>query len=90
MATISVSVPDNLKNKIAQNDEVNWSAIARKAFEQKVNEIEFLKKLASKSKLSQKDADELSKTINRNIAKKFRGMWNASCYRCKHSNSYVD
>ena len=74
MATISVSVPDDLKNKITQHDEVNWSAIARKAFEQKVQEVEFLRKLASKSKLSQKDADELSRTINQGMANKFRGM----------------
>lgn len=74
MATISVSVPDSLKDKIARFDEINWSAIARKAFEQKVKEVEFLKKLSLKSRLTQKDANELSRTINRDMARRFRGM----------------
>ncbi len=74
MGTISVSVTDDLKKKMLELDEINWSAIARRAFEEKVNEVEFLKGLASKSKLTEKDAKELSFKINRNIAKKFTGM----------------
>jgi len=74
MATISVSVPDDLKDKILRNNEVNWSAIARSAFEQKVKEVEFLKKLARKSKLTVKDANELSKTINAGMTKRYREL----------------
>ena len=74
MGTLSVSVPDDLRKKMLQLDEINWSAIARKAFEEKVDEIGFLKALASKSRLTKKDADELSQKINKSMAKKFRGM----------------
>ena len=42
MATLSVSVPDELKERIANFDEVNWSAVARKAFEEKIKQIELL------------------------------------------------
>ena len=33
MGTVSVSIPENIKEKMSELDEVNWSAIARKAFE---------------------------------------------------------
>ena len=71
MGTMSVSIPDDLREKISLFDEVNWSAVARKAFEDKVKEIEFLKKIAGKSKLSENDAAELGKKISESMAKKF-------------------
>ena len=74
MATLSVSVPDDLREKMDQLDEINWSAVARKAFEEKVKQIEFLKRLATKSRLTEEDAEKISKKINERMAKKFRGM----------------
>lgn len=74
MGTISVSVDDEMKSRISELDEINWSAVARKAFEEKLREVEILKKIASKSKLTEKDAQELSKKINEGMARKFRSM----------------
>ncbi|MBI2548859.1 hypothetical protein HYW21_05910 [Candidatus Woesearchaeota archaeon] len=74
MGTISVSVDDNLREKIQQFDEVNWSAVARKAFEEKLREIELLRKLAQKSKITEKDAKELAKNMNMSMARRFREM----------------
>lgn len=74
MGTMSVSVEDEMKARMSQLHEINWSAVARKAFEEKLKEVEILKKLASKSKLTAKDAQEISKKINEGMAKKFRSM----------------
>lgn len=71
MPTLSVSVPGELRKKMHQLDEVNWSAVARKAFEDKVSEMLFLKSLAAKSKLTEKDVQELSDKVNRAAAEKF-------------------
>ncbi len=74
MGNLSVSVPDDLREKMDRLDEVNWSAIARKAFEEKLKEIEILKIVAKKSKLTEKDAKAISNKISENMAKKFRSM----------------
>ena len=74
MRTVSVAIPDELKVKMGSLEEVNWSAVARRAFEEKIGEIEFLKKLAQKSKLSEKDAVTISGKISKSMAKKFREM----------------
>ncbi|MBD3203459.1 hypothetical protein GF327_04135 [Candidatus Woesearchaeota archaeon] len=74
MGTMSVSVPDDLRDRMNQLDEVNWSAVARKAFEAKVKEIDILKKISSKSSLSDKDVKEISRKINEKMAKKFRSI----------------
>lgn len=74
MPTISVSVDENIKKRMSKLDEVNWSAVARKAFEDKIKEIELMKKIANKSKLTEKDAKEISDKMNREISKKFRSL----------------
>lgn len=74
MGTISVSVEDKMKSRMAEVEEVNWSAVARKAFEDKLKEIDLFKKIANKSKLTAKDADDISRKISESMAKKFRGM----------------
>ena len=74
MATLSVSVPNDLKDKMNKFEEVNWSAVARKAFEEKVKQVDFLEKLAKKSKLTKEGAREISRKISRSMAEKFKGM----------------
>ena len=74
MGNISVSIPDGLKQKMGNLEEVNWSAVAREAFEEKIRQIEFLRKISGKSKLTEKDAKEISDKISISMAKKFRGM----------------
>ncbi|HLC79821.1 MAG TPA: hypothetical protein VJG83_05385 [archaeon] len=63
MASVSVSVPDEMKRKLEKFDTVNWSAVARKAFESELSKLELMDKLTSKSKATDKDIKELSKKI---------------------------
>ena len=78
MSTISVSVPASIKEKMALLDEVNWSAVARKAFEEKIREIEFLKEIADKSKLTEKDAKKIGDKINKSMSRRFEKMYEES------------
>lgn len=50
--------------------EVRWSEVARKAIEKKVEDLEMLEKLASKSKLTERDVEEISRKINEKVAKR--------------------
>lgn len=74
MAILSVSVPNHLKERMTKLEEINWSAVARHAFEEKVRQVEFMKSLAKKSKLTRKDATDISSKINKSMAKKFMEM----------------
>jgi len=74
MATLSVSMPDEMKEKMERMEEINWSAVARKAFEEKIKQIEFMHRIGNKSKLSMKDAKEIGNKINMGVSKRFREM----------------
>lgn len=70
MANITLSIPDDLHQKMKNFSEVKWSEVARKAIQKKVSDLEMLDKLTSKSKLTEKDVEEISDKINKSLAKK--------------------
>ena len=70
MTNMTLSIPEELHKKMKQFSEVRWSEVARKAIEQRINDLEIMEKIASKSKLTKKDAEEISKKIDSAIARK--------------------
>jgi len=71
MANITLAIPDELHKKMRRFSEMRWSEIARRAIEQRINDLETMEKIASKSKLTKKDAIEIAKKIKRAAAKRF-------------------
>ncbi|MFH1751573.1 MAG: hypothetical protein ABH821_01390 [archaeon] len=69
MSNVTISVSMELKNKLDLFDEVNWSAVARNAFTAKIRQLEVLDRIASKSKLTEKDALELGGKVNKSLWK---------------------
>ena len=69
MVNVTVTIPEELRNKLKKHDEVNWSAVIRKALQEYLRNIEIAEAIAQKSKLTKKDAEEISRKINRATAK---------------------
>lgn len=70
MANITLSIPEDLHQKMKKFSEIKWSEVARKAIQRKVQDLEMLDKLTSRSKLTEKDVEEISDKINKSLAKK--------------------
>jgi glycerol dehydrogenase-like iron-containing ADH family enzyme len=68
MSNITVSVDDSLKQKMDKHPETNWSEIARQAFQEKLEDLELMKKISSNSELTEEDVEELSQKIDQNVA----------------------
>ena len=67
---ITLSVSDELHKKMKKMSEIRWSEIARRAIEQRITDLEEMDRITSKSRLTQKDANEISEKIKKGIAKK--------------------
>lgn len=67
---VSVKVPKSLKEKMEKHQEVNWSEVIRKALREYLSKLELADKIASKSKLTEKEAEELSKQVKQSIARR--------------------
>lgn len=55
-----------------QFPEINWSEVARCAIKEKVADLTLLKEFTSKSELTEKDALELGRKVNKALAKRYR------------------
>ncbi len=73
MVSITLSVPEELKVEMEHFPEINWSEVARAAIRQKVLLLVKMDKLLKNSKLTEEDAIELGRKVNRAVAKRFLG-----------------
>ena len=72
MTTMTLAVPSELKHKMENFPEMNWSEVARQAFMQRIKDLEFLKKFKSDSTLTEEDALRLGRELNKNLAKRYK------------------
>ena len=66
MGTITLSVPDELKEKMAKTDWINWSSVARHAFSDTLKDFEDLqlrKKVRELSEIAEDDAREVKESV---------------------------
>ena len=70
MASLTLSVPTELKQKMASFRYINWSEVARAAIINKLQVLERMNKLLSKSALTQEDTIRYGRVINKRIWKK--------------------
>ena len=63
MTNITLAIPDDLHEKMKLHSEIRWSEVVRKSISKKVEMLDAMNKIASKSKLTKKDIDEISKKI---------------------------
>ena len=69
MANITLTIPDDLKEEIQRHKEVNWSAVTRKAMQEHLRKLHIADSIASKSRLTKKDIEELDRLVKKGIAK---------------------
>ncbi len=57
-------------------NEIKWSEVARRAIEQRIVDLEAIEKIALKSRLTLKDAEEIGKKIKRSATLRFNAYNN--------------
>ena len=90
MVNVTVTVPEDFKEKMSEHQEINWSEVAREAFEQKIVDLETIERLkdfevmdeiAEGSDLTEEDAAKIAEKIDQDMRKDFLGdeqEWNRS------------
>ena len=51
MATFTVSIPKEVKERMDRHPEINWSAYLRKVFEEKVRQLEKFEELVRRGEI---------------------------------------
>ena len=64
MPSITVNVDDDLKARMEEHPEINWSEVTRQAIRQKIEALEVMDELTSESELTESDVQEIAEKIN--------------------------
>ncbi|MDA3836786.1 MAG: hypothetical protein PF542_04135 [Nanoarchaeota archaeon] len=70
MATITLSVPNELKARMEQVQVINWSSVARKAFSKQLaymEELDKVKEIVETAKFKKKESKELFDSLVRGL-----------------------
>jgi len=70
MTNMTLAVPEDLHQIMQKHKEIKWSEVARQAMWEKARKLELMDKILAKSKLTEKDALEIGREINKGIAKR--------------------
>jgi len=71
MVSITLSVPEDLKHKMDQFKDINWSAVAREAVKKKINLLEQFREFTKDSTFTEEDALRLGAEVNKKVSKRF-------------------
>ncbi len=72
MPTVNLAVPEELKQKMERHAEINWSEVARRAFKQKLEDLEILDAFTAKSALTEQDAERLARKVGEALTRRLR------------------
>jgi hypothetical protein len=72
MVTMTLALSSELKNRMDGFPEMNWSEIARQAFNQRIKDMEFLREFKKNSTLTEKDALKMGAELNKRLAKRYK------------------
>jgi len=70
MTNMTLAIPEELHTIMKKHQETRWSEVARQALWVQAKKLELMDKILAKSKLTEQDALEIGRKINKEIAKK--------------------
>ena len=71
MANITLSLPESVHNIVKKHKEIRWSEVARVAISDHARKLEIMDKLASKSKLTLKDVEEINEKVKEGLFRRY-------------------
>lgn len=69
MPNLTLAISEDLHKRMKEHSEIRWSEIVRKTISERIDDLELMDKLTKKSKLTQKDVDEIAHKIDSDVAK---------------------
>mgnify|MGYP001593229550 CR=1 FL=1 len=67
---MTLAVPEDLQRIMERHRDVKWTEVARQAMWEKARKLELADKLLAKSKITERDAEEIGHKIKHGIARR--------------------
>ena len=72
MPNLTIAIPEELRKELSEFKIINWSEVAREAFEKKIVQLRVLESFSKDSELTQEDALKLGRKVNEGMIKKLK------------------
>ena len=72
MPNMTLAIPKELKKKMDQFKEINWSEVARQAIQEKTSLLEKMNRMLAKSDLTESDIETHSTQIKKSVLRKHK------------------
>ncbi len=72
MVNLTLSIPNELKEKMEQFPEINWLEVARDSIKKKILQLSFLKGFRMGSEMSPDNAQNLGREISELLVKRYK------------------
>lgn len=70
MTNMTLAIPEDLYKIMKKHKQIKWSEVAREAIKKEAAKLELMDKILLKSKLTEEDALEIGRKVNKGIAKR--------------------
>ena len=67
LPNITLSIPEDLHEKMKKHSEIRWSEVVRKSISEKIDDLEVMDRLTRRSRLTQADVDVIARKIDRDV-----------------------
>ena len=74
LVELTIEIPDELEKKIGLFSDIELSLLVSRLIKERLESLARLKRIVSKSKLSEKKASEISDKINESLAKRYEEL----------------
>ncbi|OGQ05195.1 MAG: hypothetical protein A3F82_01785 [Deltaproteobacteria bacterium RIFCSPLOWO2_12_FULL_44_12] len=72
MASLTLSIPEELREKMREFPEINWSEVARQAILEKAKLLEKMNRMLKAGGLDETEIPELDREVKKRVWKKHR------------------
>ena len=74
MVSITLAVPEEMKQEMDKFQDINWSAVARSAIQKKLSLLRQFREFTKDSTLTEEDAIELGRKVKAGMAKRHKAL----------------
>lgn len=71
MANITLSLPESVHRIVKNHREIRWSEVARAAISSHARKLEVMDKMASKSRLTLRDVEEINEKVKEGLIRRY-------------------
>ena len=72
MAELKISLPEELKQEMEEFPNIEWHVVVRRLLKQELDRLLELKRIVSKSELTELDISELAEKVDKSLSQRFR------------------